>query len=95
MMKINDYTVLTATKNNDLGVLVKCYIDQGWQPYGSPYLDRNGTERQVVVVYEETKAKELEIKRGFGSATSALGITEDNFIKPAKAKPKKGAKNED
>jgi hypothetical protein len=51
-MKIIDYDVLTASKNHSLQDCVCRLISAGWQPYGNPYLDRNGVEKQAMVKYE-------------------------------------------
>ena len=59
MMKIVDYDLLANTRNVPLEEIVSNRIKQGWQPYGSPYLDRNGVEKQAVVLHEEPKTEAI------------------------------------
>ena len=51
-MKIIDYTIVQSTKNTTLAQAVREAMESGWQPYGYPYLDKNGNEKQAVVRYE-------------------------------------------
>ncbi len=90
-MKIVDYLTVSGSnsKAKHLRNNVCSYLDQGWQPYGYPYLDRNGTEKQAMVKYEE------EIKSPFQhDRDSGIHIALDS--KPETKAKKKGAKkNED
>lgn len=63
-MKVIDYGTVTATKNTPLCDGVQALITIGWQPYGNPYLDRNGVEKQAVVKYEEEPFKIGPVKAG-------------------------------
>ncbi len=54
MNKIKSYIIAAATKNNSLEDMVSFNIESGFQPYCGPYLDRNGIEKQAMVVYEES-----------------------------------------
>ena len=55
-MKIVDYRILYASRNNTLEEAVSLHIPE-WQPLGQPYLDKNGLEKQAMVIYEEAKPK--------------------------------------
>lgn len=49
-MTISNYMIAHPPGRTELSVVVENLINQGWQPYGYPYLDRNGTEKQAMVV---------------------------------------------
>lgn len=51
-MKIINYNILIDSLNASLSEKVENFIQQGWQPYGNPYVDKGGTEKQAMVVYE-------------------------------------------
>jgi RNA processing factor Prp31 len=38
----------------------KALIKEGWQPYGSPYIDKDGCDCQAMVKYEEDYKKSLD-----------------------------------
>ena len=59
-MKITDYKIVFPTNNEDMELRVNHSLSEGWQPYGSPYVDRNGKEKQAMVKYEE----KAPVKRG-------------------------------
>lgn len=81
-MKISDYRIVQGSKNRPLATHVKYQIDKGYQPYGYPYLDKNGVEKQAMVTYEEAQPKPIDTGGIDGQA--------------AKPKTKKrAAKNED
>ena len=79
-MKIVEYETATDSRSRSIDGEVRNFINLGFQPYGSPYLDRNGSVKQAMVKYEE----ELE--------PLFIPISENKpEVKPA-TKPKKGAK---
>lgn len=47
-MKIIDYIMFDLTCE-----MPRALIKEGWQPYGSPYIDKNGHDCQAMVKYEE------------------------------------------
>lgn len=49
-MKIVDYKMFNMTEKNP-----KELIAQGWQPFGSPYIDEEGYDCQAMVKYEQFK----------------------------------------
>lgn len=51
-MKIKKYMIAAKPNRITLSEYVENLIDQGWQPYGYPYLDRNDNAMQAMVVYE-------------------------------------------
>ena len=49
-MKIVDYDVIST-------YLVQKSIEEGWQPFGSPFVTNNNAAMQAIVKYEETHEK--------------------------------------
>ena len=48
------------------------WMEFGWQPYGYPYLDKNGNEKQAMVMYEvESNASKTPatVKNRIGGVT--------------------------
>ncbi len=54
-MKIKEYCIVTA--KCELPALVNALLNQGWQPYGYVFLDRNGLLKQSMVKYEDEAPK--------------------------------------
>jgi hypothetical protein len=96
-MKINSYKIVLGSRNLPLEVVVMGLIKNGWQPYGNPYLDKNGTEKQAMVTYE---AEPLRITPAVdGEELQEIVHVKISENKPAnkptkKAKKATGEKNE-
>lgn len=91
-MKIIDYRIIHGSKNRPLPEHVRYQIDKDYQPYGYPYLDKNGIEKQVMVKYEE------DPEAGYVHVTCSKVVGEPIAYTPekTKTKPKKKVKkNED
>jgi len=67
-MKIVDYTVVSATDDEDLAAIVKLYIKDGWQPVGGaiiiPGPAHSWTCKQTMVKYEEPKDEYAPMSSG-------------------------------
>lgn len=51
MPKVIDYYIVLSDKDEDITRHVKTMINQGWQPFGAPFLTPSGTA-QTMVIYE-------------------------------------------
>ena len=91
-MKIVEYMILIEQRNSPLSLQVTTMLVDGYQPYGYPYLDRNGTEKQAMVKYEEEPLRIVPTVEGEELEPLFIPISENKpEVKPA-TKPKKGAK---
>jgi len=93
MTKIIDYKIIAESKKSSLENRVCEAISFDWIPYHGPYLDRNGIEKQAMVQYEDDGIGLTSIAHPDGAIEKLV----EEFIPLAKpkAKPKKGAKDED
>ncbi len=57
MKRIVEYETAFSSRNETLSMVVQRYIADGWQPFGNPYIDKNGVDRQAIVKHEEAKPK--------------------------------------
>jgi len=53
MMKISEYKTACETSRLSIDDSVDQLMSLGYQPYGNPYLSRNGVARQAMVKHEE------------------------------------------
>ena len=55
--KITRYMIVSKTYPSDVVLAVNDYIDEGWQPLGSPMTEGNGVIQAVVKYEEENGSK--------------------------------------
>lgn len=59
MKKIIEYKIEYGSEANDLSYTISRMIENGWQPFGSPYyMENRGVHCQAMVVYEGDDEKD-------------------------------------
>ena len=76
MMKINKYMIAVKPNQITLSEYVDNLINQGWQPYGYPFLDRNDNSMQAMVMYEVEPLKITPMQDGEKLEPVYVAITE-------------------
>ena len=92
-MRIVEYETATDSRSRSIDGEVRNFINLGFQPYGSPYLDRNGSVKQAMVKYEEEPLRIVPTVEGEELEPPFIPISENKpEVKPVTKPKKKGAK---